>query len=457
MLIKYTNDEKKYFFLNDKENNDCGNNSFTVLVGKNGTGKSRLLQGVIQTLLAESMPSDVFIRNNEHRFTKKVDSQLLYDYIPNKVIAVSTSPFDRFPILKPSNYQYRNQYIYLGLKGLPSRNLGLSYMSRIINSLIESIIYNPERANIVVDVLSYLGYSESLETRFHLNPSVRKMEVILQSENPAEMLYNQLDRPVFVSYGYSTIRPSMELTDENIHKCLSVFSRLIEKTKKPRFDVEISRDGIQILDSKYSIDEDFIFLIKSGLAQLRDVTFIKEGISERLRINDASSGEQSVVMSLFGIASQIEDKCLICIDEPEICLHPEWQEKYIELLITTFSNYKECQFLIATHSPQIISNLDITNCYIMPMETGISISAAEFVNKSADFQLVNVFKSPGFKNEYLSRIALNVFSKVSKRKKFDEVDLVNFNILQDSFNLINEDDPIHGLIIAINEMYLTYA
>ncbi|MGR2836454.1 AAA family ATPase, partial [Vibrio vulnificus] len=63
----------------------------------------------------------------------------------------------------------------------------------------------------------------------------------------------------------------------------------------------------------------------------------------------ASSGEQCLALMLLGIASQIEDGSLICIDEPEISLHPEWQEEFIPLLESLFSNYTGCHFLIATH------------------------------------------------------------------------------------------------------------
>lgn len=451
MLIEYVANGKQYFFLNEKRSED---NCFTVIVGKNGTGKSRLLEGVISQLLRNRIPSNSFMRDYSSRLSRTVESQLFYEYEPSQVIAVSTSPFDRFPVVRDS--ARIKEYAYLGLKGLSSRNLGLAYMARIMNSLIESIIYDSARANIVADVLGYLGYEDSIEARFHLSPTAGGMEYILNSEDPRLALLEYLDKPAFgPAFTQSFIK--MEQTESNITRTLEIFSRVRHKARKPRFDVEISRRGINIMDSDYTIDDDFLFLLLSGMAKLRDVTFIKHGLTERLRINDASSGEQSVVMSLLGIASQIENNSLICIDEPEVCLHPEWQEKYIELLTSTFKMYKGCQFLIATHSPQIISNLDAENCYIMPMETGKPVSAAEFVNKSADFQLVNVFKSPGFKNEYLSRIALNIFTKVSRRKAFDESDLTNFMILEESFDLISEDDPIHGLVLAIKEMYLVYA
>lgn len=48
------------------------------------------------------------------------------------------------------------------------------------------------------------------------------------------------------------------------------------------------------------------------------------------------------------------------------------------------------------------------------MENAKTTDASQFINNSIDFQLANVFKSPGFKNEYLSRIAFTTFTKVGK-------------------------------------------
>ena len=453
MLIEYNTDGKKYNFI-DSQYKKNGSNKFTVIVGKNGTGKSRMLRSVINFLLEKRIDANKFERDLLYRDKKKLDCHLLYGIEPKKIIAVSTSPFDRFPILR--GREHNKVYAYLGLRGLHSHNLGLAYMSKIINSLIEAIIYDSNRAIIVTDVLGYLGYSGTVEARFHLYPSVKRMTEILSSSSPKNALADYLDRPqagVFMGHSNNI---QLEATDENIKRALSVFERVIVNSRKPRFDVEISKNGIRLTDSTYDINEDFLFLAQAGFAKLRDVTFKKKGVDERLRINDASSGEQSVVMSLLGIASQIEDGSLICIDEPEVCLHPEWQEKYIELLTSTFNMYKDCQFIIATHSPQIVANLDANHCYVMPMDSGIAIPAEEFVDKSADFQLAKLFKSPGFKNEYLSRIALNLFVKVSKRKLFDETDILNFSILNDNFELIELHDPVYGLVVAIKEMYAAY-
>ncbi|MBO0356367.1 AAA family ATPase [Hymenobacter sp. BT186] len=195
----------------------------------------------------------------------------------------------------------------------------------------------------------------------------------------------------------------------------------------------------------------------SGILRLREVNLSKINTNRPYSIIDASSGEQSVVIGFLGIASQIKDNSLICIDEPEICLHPEWQEKYIKLLLDTFKHYKGCHFLIATHSPQIISNLDTNNCFVLSMDTGKITNADSLINNSIDFQLANVFKSPGFKNEYLSRIALSVFTKVSSKKQFDNKDTENYTVLISQENFLDREDPVYTLLLAIKKLHKLYA
>ena len=161
-------------------------------------------------------------------------------------------------------------------------------------------------------------------------------------------------------------------------------------------------------------------------------------------------------MGLLGIGSHITDGSLICIDEPEVCLHPEWQEKYIELLFNTFRHYRGCHFLIATHSPQIVAQIPQGNCYVMSMEDGIARSASDYSQRSIDFQLAEVFNAPGFRNEYLSRIALNAFARVSKTKRFDEQSRDDLAILRRLVHEMHANDPLIDLITALEEMASAY-
>ncbi len=57
-----------------------------------------------------------------------------------------------------------------------------------------------------------------------------------------------------------------------------------------------------------------------------------------------------------------ETKGIILIDEIEMHLHPSWQQRIIKDLLDTFSNI---QFIITTHSPQVISSIKNTNIRII--------------------------------------------------------------------------------------------
>lgn len=76
-----------------------------------------------------------------------------------------------------------------------------------------------------------------------------------------------------------------------------------------------------------------------------------------------SSGFKSIISILFGIIKEIEFrfkdpqinaedfKGIILIDEIELHLHPEWQEKIVDILLEVFPN---AQFFASTHSPHVI-------------------------------------------------------------------------------------------------------
>lgn len=78
-----------------------------------------------------------------------------------------------------------------------------------------------------------------------------------------------------------------------------------------------------------------------------------------------SSGFKSIISILFGIIKEIEFRFkdpkinaedfpgIILIDEIELHLHPEWQEKIINILLNVFP---KAQFFASTHSPHVIQS-----------------------------------------------------------------------------------------------------
>ena len=189
---------------------------------------------------------------------------------------------------------------------------------------------------------------------------------------------------------------------------------------------------------------------------LSDRSGEKFGISpsggEEINLRDMSSGEQGIVLTFLGIASEIEDNSLIIIDEPEISLHPAWQEKFVDLLTSIFLDYKGCHFILATHSPLILSKVEKENCAVVTMEDFQIIDAIEFSRKSVDFQLAEFFDNPGFHNEYLAREGLSALRMASKKEFDSEEFKEKVDLLRRARPKLEEEDPVAQIADVLIQM-----
>jgi len=72
-------------------------------------------------------------------------------------------------------------------------------------------------------------------------------------------------------------------------------------------------------------------------------------------IDDISTGEKTLLSKvLYLYLKEIKDS-VILIDEPELSLHPAWQNRVLKLY-ENFAKENNCQIIIATHSPHIIGS-----------------------------------------------------------------------------------------------------
>ncbi len=102
-----------------------------------------------------------------------------------------------------------------------------------------------------------------------------------------------------------------------------------------------------------------------------------------LKLSQLSSGERSLILLVADIARRagilnpqlpdpLQGSGVVLIDEIELHLHPKWQRAVIPALQATFPNI---QFIIATHSPQVLSEVEnggvfeIENFQIHPRST----------------------------------------------------------------------------------------
>ncbi|MFN5239735.1 MAG: AAA family ATPase, partial [Aphanizomenon sp.] len=108
------------------------------------------------------------------------------------------------------------------------------------------------------------------------------------------------------------------------------------------------------------------------------MTLQKNG--EELIVNQLSDGEKCLLAMVGdlarrlaianpGLENPLDGFGVVLIDEIELHLHPKWQREIIPALTRTFPN---CQFIVTTHSPQVISQIKPQGIYILEKtDTGI--------------------------------------------------------------------------------------
>lgn len=459
MLLCYYSNSGVFEFVERSTPSWSEEPTFTIVVGKNGTGKSRMLSAVTQNLLHSFQETHSFRidrrlqRHGKVRFDRALQrhGEVKYTGSPTRIICVSTSPFDRFPL--PRKNDYAAYYSYLGLRGLPSQNLGAAYLGRVMATLFSAIEETPEQAAALARVLHYLNYEPFLEATFELLPS--SLLDALNSADPVDALEEYGRRPMSpVRDNILLLRQLFELPPREWRHLIETALK-VRQARKRRIRIAITPNGLDYDQEHGDLGLDFVKMARYGLIRLREARFFKD--HESVSMNELSSGEQSVMMGLLGIGSQICDGALICIDEPEVCLHPEWQARYIQMLYQTFEVYRGCHFIIATHSPQIVAHLPPGNCHVTPMETGIAEQIASYAGRSADFQLARLFRAPGHRNEYLNRIAVNLFTRVTQKRMLDSDAKIELKMLEEAMIYADDKDPLHELLSALKAMREMYA
>ncbi|GEM_PF-1045286 len=81
-----------------------------------------------------------------------------------------------------------------------------------------------------------------------------------------------------------------------------------------------------------------------------------------LSLKELSDGEKSLYLTVGSLMAMNPTNRVIIFDEPEVAMHPAWQQKITQV----FSRIGQSnQFIVATHSPQIIANTPYQNLILL--------------------------------------------------------------------------------------------
>ncbi|WP_312057866.1 AAA family ATPase [Acinetobacter courvalinii] len=427
-------------------------NCYTVIIGKNGIGKSSLLSEIINDQL------HYMYEKKPYEFTEINSNN------DPKIISISTSPFDKFPL---RSWNKNTNYKYIGMRNGINTSSAINLISSAIKALFQRILKNNHQIELV-RMFEILGFHPSLEIIVQPNFSNSKINKDDEfSFLPIERNYKRHEYFDILNISLKSKQANDSLekaTDDNLKKIQEALIFLEENptsSNASSISLDFSLGGLiksfyrNKFTDKFHL-EHLNILLEYNLLKIIDVRLDKEDY-EKISLRRASSGEQCMISLILGIAGHITNNSLIFIDEPEISLHPKWQEEFMPLLIEIFKAYKGCHFLIATHSPQIISQLNDNNCFITSLTENKAYPAKDFNNMSSDFQLAELFEAPGIKNEYITRLAFSLLSKLKTNKKINHELKSDLSKLISFKDNLDHNDPTIELIQSVQEVFNFYA
>ena len=127
-----------------------------------------------------------------------------------------------------------------------------------------------------------------------------------------------------------------------------------------------TKDAIALFNDKF-LDTELLTKLESLDSQHFNRPVFSNAAGEHVTIDKLSDGEKQLYGRVISLMILDPHNSVILIDEPEIALHPSWQQQ----IMSVYSKIgKNNQFIVATHSPQIIASTNYENLIILTKQDG---------------------------------------------------------------------------------------
>lgn len=252
----------------------------------------------------------------------------------------------------------------------------------------------------------------------------------LASEKRPLMVYYRQDRG-FEAKGYrSSVGGAQQALENSLEGDLQAISHL-----EAWWDKRDADEARHVRDKNGEYRDPQLEAIRSLIKEIdgfEGISFSSSASPEGLYFHKAkgvsvhvsmlSSGERSFIILLADLARRLQvlnptlslSDCpgIVLIDEIELNLHPAWQSKILSTLQRVFGN---CQFIVTTHSPQVVSSIQSDHVVAMTSD------------ESGNIRLAKPLRTKGQTSNYLLE---GVFGSSERFPEIDDM-IEKFNIAID--------------------------
>jgi len=362
-------------------------NNLNVFIGINGSGKSSVLdaislalEGFVHTFYSFTniksylgIPSRNLHKDNDWSVNPddvriNCDAFLIRAALEDRQLTIEWSI---------SYERYFQQLALPGILSLDSQSsseFNLSVHSQELSSYFELIGIDPEQSkpSSIADIkaLPVIAYYRARRIEVNSVHAQRFIRRVYSSQLP----YGESLNSFSTSSQDITFLSEWFTEEEDIENA----DRLRNNIEYRRPNLQIVRFALEKFSSHFSngfFQEVQAFRTPRHLRNLRSFLTVQKG-SDKLKFQQLSDGEKILLGLVLDIARRIavfnsdasspekalQGQGVILIDEIDSHLHPSWQRTVLPALKATFPN---CQFIVTTHSPQVISSVPSESIFVL--------------------------------------------------------------------------------------------
>jgi predicted ATP-binding protein involved in virulence len=198
----------------------------------------------------------------------------------------------------------------------------------------------------------------------YIDKQVRSKVIFMPTETAFDRLNTQ-EKSYEYHYSFKNIIDRKMINDVPSYISSKILDSLMENENMTAKEAtKIACDEINSIFKDLEIDAEMSGLRKDG----EKIPLFRNSSGKEFDINGLSSGEKQLFVRALTLKMINANNSIILIDEPEISLHPKWQQKILKVYETIGENN---QIIIATHSPHIVSSAKPESVFLLNKDNGI--------------------------------------------------------------------------------------
>ena len=381
----------------------------TVIIAKNGQGKTAILEAISVNLGAFVGAFDLgkskSINTNDVRYQQLLrTTENAQQYLINEQqYPVKIDTIFSFPMPDGSVFEDKS------ISTKATRELNSKKSRTTIKNAAPLVQYGKE----LMDKVRQLDEDVTLPAIAYY-PASRLWSVHKNIERKAVLIESR-------SMGYEdclSSSSSFKQVQQWMHKATLAVGQ--QKTMTQAFNtlLPIQLDGIkkavnQVLkmegwsDFQYNFDYDELVMFHKDHGYL-PISLLSDGVRAMVSLVADLAWRCTKLNAHLGDDAASKTPGIVLIDEIDLHLHPSWQQKVIGVLQNTFKNI---QFIITTHSPQVLTTVNNKSIRIIT-ENNIKLASVQTLDEESRVALEDVMEVSSYPNTEKTHLLVDYLKRI---------------------------------------------